>query len=899
MTEKRILTSLAVKAAIAFARESRAGLLFLMVAPIFLALSEPGVAQNQISPVRLMTYNTALMNLSANVYVIGAPTPVIPISIDTNKDLFGGKSYGSRIWLMSEYIKKEDPDVVVLNEVWDDTDKDTFVRCLALNGPYPFYIKKISGSQPGMNNPFAVPGTASELDLVANALGSPQGTAALVFISQLLQPFLPGLEIVGVDVKYQDSGLMLFSKKPFAPFTATDYWMDPRVSVEGFNGPFPLYVAARVYDGARGMDQLASKAVGLVRIQEGPSSVIDVAFSHTNADEGPPEENADVRAYQMKQVKELLLSALTPAQLKTEQLFMLGDLNTPGTNKKYGTDGEWFHLFWTGASASPFNSNPGLFFACGNSGCSGTGGTGLNPAGSFMKDSWGSETSVEDRNTTNYIDDQYYDYVLHNEPFSADRFHGCMQHIRIGSEMKDDVNGIDLSDHLPVHVDFNIAAAQCSPDENSPYGPRVVTFTQAISTRSFNLSAGARILYPGNMQWYKIPAAGTYWIKIIANADHVGFDVYEEDDLSNPIDAYHGESDPRKGLRFVTSLPLFVRVYAINPDGTPDRTWADSYSIQFHQSFGRTPDDSIGLKPAMAKRLKYTWVSSGTDQPTVWFDFYTNQTINKAFAHSTIINESIQGGDWLLKPYYMTSELYDQIGTNPYLPSSYKLLNLAAANPGGYKPYTAEGASGQSGFQIEMPDLPGTPNALIGTEPRKYFYKLTRSSDFGPLPQNLSTYLTFLTDLQYMQAKNLRSWVPLSWDHELASLGFNFDLASVVDACSPIGQIQCTTLQTNSPSPDPLPGVNWLQGPFHKSTVPTLWVLPPYPDAQWVQLGMAPTGSKIYPISITREEDGNPKCKVGDATGTNPKYCKVMVISQPYGSDYDYWLYYTVTHDIN
>ena len=148
-----------------------------------------------------------------------------------------------------------------------------------------------------------------------------------------------------------------------------------------------------------------------------------------------------------------------------------------------------------------------------------------------------------------------------------------MQHIRIGAEMKDDVNGSQLSDNLPIHVDFNLAAPQCTPDLSSPWGPQIVTLDTQSADAVYASKEGAVIAHPGNMQWYYIPDTGTYWIQSFNVGATVAFDVYEEDDLSNPIQPYHGEVDPEQGKHYVATRPLYVRVYAVHPDGTPDRPW--------------------------------------------------------------------------------------------------------------------------------------------------------------------------------------------------------------------------------------------------------------------------------------------------------------------------------------
>jgi hypothetical protein len=276
------------------------------------------------------------------------------------------------------------------------------------------------------------------------------------------------------------------------------------------------------------MDQLASKAAGMVRIQVTPSSIADVVFSHSNADEKFFEENADVRAFQMYQVRSMVTKVLTPDELASEQVYMLGDLNTPGKNKVTGSVEEWSTLFGKNAANSMWKRDPGVFFACGDDPqCTAAPGGKVNIKGTYFTDSWGFETSTADTSKTNYIDNKYFDYVLHSKPSRH-----CMQHIRIGSEMKDYVKGAQLSDHLPVHVDFNLAAPRCTPnlDDKNGNAAEIVDLSSDHHIETFNQNRQARITHPGSMQWYYLPHAGTYWINIVDNAANVTFDVYNDYD---------------------------------------------------------------------------------------------------------------------------------------------------------------------------------------------------------------------------------------------------------------------------------------------------------------------------------------------------------------------------------
>src|SRR5262245_20174610 len=156
-----------------------------------------------LQPTRIVTYNTALMALQADVYIAATPGVPVPLTIDTNRKQFGAQSYFRRIELMAGQIKKEDPDVVVLNEVWDDADKDKFIEQLSQFGPYDNYIRKVQGPIPGLNNPFAAPGVQNEIEFWGDFLGTGTGSALLTFITSVL-PLPPPFIVTGLDIKYQD-----------------------------------------------------------------------------------------------------------------------------------------------------------------------------------------------------------------------------------------------------------------------------------------------------------------------------------------------------------------------------------------------------------------------------------------------------------------------------------------------------------------------------------------------------------------------------------------------------------------------------------------------------------------------------------------------------------------------
>jgi len=868
------------------------GLAVLAAVAVLAAMSS---ARAAVTPLRLITYNTALMNITADLH-LGTPVFPLPpglpmtISIDTNSSDFGGQSYSTRVQMIADRILAEDPDVVILNEVWHPDMKNAFVKALAIDPPpqaaYGNYIRSIQGDIPGYKNPFAAPGLGSDIEILADILGNPFNPN-LASLNLLIDPWIQPLgPVYSVDIDFQDAGIMLFSKKPFAHFDSTHFPTHPKVFVDGWNTGAPWgngikEVAAVVYRGARGTDQDASKAVGLVRIQQAPGSIVDVAFSHTNADEIVPEENADVRADQMYEVKRMIMRALTKSELATEQLYMLGDLNTPGNNKKYGTTGEWSNLFGKNGPNPAFKRDPGLFFACGDGPCSGTTPGYFHPKGTFMTDTWGYETSVEDRNKSNYVDHQYYDYVLHNRPVRQ-----CMQHIRIGSEMTDYVGQQQLSDHLPIHVDFNLEAPHCSPNEQDPNGPLVVAFDPQNPVANIP----GKITHPGSMQWYKINQAGTYWINITQGAGQVAFDVYANTDLSEPIKPYHNQTDPRKGSRFVVKRPIYIRTYAIDANGKPDRTSIPAYSIRFQRAMGQGPSDAIHLSPA--QQYDYTWVNTGFDQPTVWFDFTTNQTINLGFAHSTMVNETWDQGGAVGK-FDVDNQLFSQICADQLNPQCFFEIDLKPYNNGGNWADYKDANDIVQGYTVEMPDLEGKPQGG-GTVPNTYYYVL-HNANMGFQP-SATSHLTFLTDLTYLRSMGIGMTHPVNENPEDVNMAISWDGTPAAGVCNFDFPCVWGVVPKSKTSDVEMWDAPFLQGAFTNEARPIIFA-----GAPWWQIGYD-DGSQIFPINLPREQEGDVDCAPNNqkAQGGAPAPCESMYMggTGAYSPEYSYHYVFGVTHDI-
>lgn len=838
-----------------------------------------------IQPTRIITYNTALMDLKATVTLLVPPWQK-DIAITTNGDKYGGQSYTHRVEMIADQIKRDDPDVVILNEVWDDNDKDEFVKQLSTNGDYDSYIRKVLGPIPGYMNPFATPGIQDDIQATGDLLGSPPGAILLDFIAGAFG--LP--TVVDLHIIYQDAGIMLFSKSKFANFTR-HLARQKDVVVWGSNqganwGQNDKEVAVDVFTRARGMDELAGKAVAMVRIERAPGDFINVAFSHSNADENALEENEDVRAWQMGRAKRMIRRALRPVEAKEQPVYMLGDLNTPGTNEKYAAPAsKWSNTFGANAANNPWQGNPGKFFACGHGPCTATAGAGFKSSGSFMTDAFGFETSMEDRGKSNYVDQAYFDYVLHSRPARQ-----CMQHITIGNEMQDDVSKGQLSDHLPVHADFNLSAPRCTPDFTSPDGPEKVQLDYVNVDKEYGAAEKAAITHPGSMQWYYIHDKGTYWIQTFNSGANVAYDVYNDWDLSNPIKPFHNETDPEQGARFVTTGPIFIRVFAANPDKTPNRTDTGDYVIKFHRATGATPWDSIALVPTDTE--EYTWGGVPAGLQKVWFDIESNQTFGQGeFPDQKIVNVSYTNGALSDPKTAWKNEIYYWLGGNKHVMQAYQPVPGSPVTPTDNVENNVP-----HGYQIQLPDLPGIPTGTPVFTPVKYWLALSTDGSFGqPSPQNTTSYLTWTTDLQYLDWNAIESVDHKYWATERVRLDVLFDDFSP-DACPDnLVSFMCSEMWLYEPPtvdtlfPDPM-----RMGPFKRGATPSVFAHHPLQIGNWYHLGHDQLGSQVETIDIAPGNPGTAGGCPSDASHMKGQ-CDSMLISD--SDDYTYIFYYGVSHE--
>lgn len=382
-----------------------------------------------------------------------------------------------------------------------------------------------------------------------------------------------------------DSGLMLFSKYPFAELPDSPYLWD-REDYWADNQGHSYDLAYRLFDCAPGTDDcLAAKGAGLVRIVHPcRSRPVNVVFTHMQATEESEFliTQPEMRAIQMNEIRDLIVDSLGEEALVSEEIYLVGDLNIDGHLRHETVEGvpEWNYHF------DP-SQHRGSFFA----------GT--------MLDAWAFGMPATDHGrTAGYPHFPYFqdtelgerlDYVVHNDPtvFDARR---CMQHTRIAWELRN-MGNHRPSDHHGLVADFNDDAPYCNP-------------RRAAAVTSDVPIAGT-LMHPGSMQWYRIDDAGTY--SILLYGTQTQFDVYESTDLSRPlkpVSTRPGEF----GIRYkLNDAPFYIRVKGTNRSAT------GSYTIIVHRHEGTSPEDAIVLRANELEGARAP-LGQATGTSNMWFE---------------------------------------------------------------------------------------------------------------------------------------------------------------------------------------------------------------------------------------------------------------------------------------
>lgn len=469
--------------------------------------------------------------------------------------------------IASYILERSDIDVIAFNEVFLEDARDLFVS--RLKGKFPYYVRKIQTDTPCT----------------------------------------------------EDSGLMLFSRFPFAslPSGVVANWGVEAVA----NGSAWTEVGRVTFGPCNCEDCLADKSAGLVRIQHPLSGdFYYVVFTHLQADPTacvwatPGDEVWDTRTNQLRQIADLLDQALGSQGYKGDtNVIVTGDLNVNGTqplglaalNLPEPDTLEWylkFHPVGARAYYDYYADNPYL-----------------PPTTAKLYDTWAATTSPYDPGITNGTANRL-DYIFMNaqpRPWSRRM---VPQHMTILFDKT-------MSDHLGVHAVINDWQAYCTPVEAS--APQA---GQTLDTWPNNQKYERQITVPGGFQWFRFDLPGTYSFALQSasgqnEASDFELRVYKHTDLTFEVSNYYGEetdigeyfSFGRGIMSFTPTIPakkyvvpetpLYVRVSPKAESGT------GKYALYVHRHEGRSKKDAIVLPANCTQDFHSAQPVNDVDMP--WF----------------------------------------------------------------------------------------------------------------------------------------------------------------------------------------------------------------------------------------------------------------------------------------
>ena len=567
---------------------------------------------------RVLTYNTQMRSWGMEVGAQG--------------DLFPEDSTEERAKTIARRIleSSQDYDIICLNEVFDEDAREVFKS--ELEAKYPNIVVKADVDNLGL-----------QIGLVAGG-----GIAA---IAALAIPVVGWLAAAGIvvgaviellDTKFEDSGLMIFSRLPFDTTPLTPE-MKAIVEPLGFTqADFPIiqYVP---YKDATGGDANAAKGVVYARFILDNGDPLHLLASHTQADATKsPGLNAGVRDGQLAEVWELIERMVGPAPF-TEEVVFCGDLNIDGCFHRpnaipSSAEQEWQDKFHGPASNfTLFLHDTWYYEQC----------PGFDSAGTTLLPDF-FDRGVTSRN----VNQERLDYFLRPLPF-PNRL--ATQHIAIAWDIAQEQNPAFsprayTSDHLPLRLDLNL---------DRPRASLVRAEQIPISTAHPDRDLHG-VLIDGQMDWFRIDEPGAYGIRLDGDPDRVGFMVYGANDLSSPLSPFTilgdhpgGQDDPF-GSRFVLPDPPFlIRVFLKKRDTEAD------YRLRVHKFLGTSELDAIPiLLNVPTKAEARTGAPHSIDNPStpwsehdsVWFCFQLdNDDDNPIDARATFtISQSDQGAFGIL-----------------------------------------------------------------------------------------------------------------------------------------------------------------------------------------------------------------------------------------------------------
>jgi hypothetical protein len=465
---------------------------------------------------------------------------------------------------IAQGIRRAAPDIVVINEAWDESFRLELAS--QLESSYPHAVLSIDGFPP----------------------------------------------------KVEDSGLMLLSKLPFAPLRDDCQELGSAVVLATLPDG-PESVCASIFDDSEGDDSNASKAVGLAKLRLSANASVYVAFAHLQADD----EYSGVRHRQLRQVEKLIeRCGPTATERATAPVFFAGDLNIPGrlalSEGQVLAQSEWRKHFQDSGRVEYFSrgeddGTPERVMADAYAHYGSPKGQGLaeiDPGASQgMTFTETADKIARPCGDGPGCEGERYDYVFQSwyRPYRLER-------VRLGWEVNSPTNGggrCNLSDHQPLVADYHTYFAS----NQSVRTAKALAFADSDKVKTaYGSLPSARA-----MQWYRLEGPpGLYGI--LASSARV--EVFAQNDLSRALAPYPGSSGIRVGPKFdLAKPPYFIRVYP------KEGQTSGQFELRITRIDCSSPDQSCPLTEGMENKHPWpTTVLNGNTiwANEMWFSFLTN-----------------------------------------------------------------------------------------------------------------------------------------------------------------------------------------------------------------------------------------------------------------------------------
>jgi hypothetical protein len=448
-------------------------------------------------------------------------------------------------------------DVVCLNEVFDEDGRELLEQ--RLDGVFPHYVRKADAD-----------------DRLVGALELSAGLKLPGVLWGLALGLLGGVTLLGSC--WEDSGLMLFSRFPFAQEPTPQALLDV-AGQHGVTLPATLPVVAYLpYEDAAGNDANAAKGAVYARLVLPDETPFHLMISHTQADPlSAIGANAGTRRKQLDAAMALLEQMLERPGPYEEEILFCGDLNVQGFPDADGLRPEWKALFDTpGSSLTDVLQDAWTFEQC---------------PGALVV---GSTPLPDDCDPGLTTQGQRLDYMLRPRRYPTRM---VAQHIHVPHAVAQAVSPANptlyTSDHRPLSIDLH----------------RRLRHNTALTAEKLDLTVDAPqteradTLTEGAMHWYRIDEPGGYGFALVRGLDRVQFNVYTKDDLSSPYRPYTTTREPAvpEGpalTRYaLAEPPLFVRVWMRdrNDEAAP-------YKLHVRRFVGTSRADAIPLLQGVRHR---------------------------------------------------------------------------------------------------------------------------------------------------------------------------------------------------------------------------------------------------------------------------------------------------------